>query len=322
VIISKEILETAKNTIKIEHQAIMQLIDVIDEKFVAIVELIYKSKGRLVITGIGKSAIIGQKIVATLNSTGTAALFMHAADAIHGDLGMIRDGDILLCISKSGETPEVKALVPLIRQLNAPLIAMVSKKESFLAKQADHILHTPLDQEADPNNLAPTTSTTLQIVMGDALATALLKTKGFSPKDFAQVHPGGSLGKQLYLKVSDIYPNNEKPSVEEDANIRALILEITSKRLGCVVVVDKEQTVKGIITDGDLRRMLENNADVSKLNAKDIMSLSPKTLSSDTLAVKALQIMRSNSISQLIIEKDNKYEGIVHIHDLIKEGII
>jgi len=322
VIISKEILETAKNTIKIEHQAIMQLIDVIDEKFLAIVELIYKSKGRLVITGIGKSAIIGQKIVATLNSTGTAALFMHAADAIHGDLGMIRDGDILLCISKSGETPEVKALVPLIRQLNAPLIAMVSKKESFLAKHADHILHTPLDQEADPNNLAPTTSTTLQLVMGDALATALLKAKGFSPKDFAQVHPGGSLGKQLYLKVSDIYPNNEKPSVQEDANIRALILEITSKRLGCVVVVDKEQAIKGIITDGDLRRMLESNADVSNLSAKDIMSISPKTLNSDTLAVKALQIMRTNSISQLIIIKDNKYEGIVHIHDLLKEGII
>ncbi len=322
MIISKEILETAKNTIKIEHQAIMQLIDVIDEKFLAIVELIYKSKGRLVITGIGKSAIIGQKIVATLNSTGTAALFMHAADAIHGDLGMIRDGDILLCISKSGETPEVKALVPLIRQLNAPLIAMVSKKESFLAKHADHILHTPLDQEADPNNLAPTTSTTLQLVMGDALATALLKAKGFSPKDFAQVHPGGSLGKQLYLKVSDIYPNNEKPSVQEDANIRALILEITSKRLGCVVVVDKEQAIKGIITDGDLRRMLESNADVSNLSAKDIMSISPKTLNSDTLAVKALQIMRTNSISQLIIIKDNKYEGIVHIHDLLKEGII
>ena len=322
MIISKEILETAKNTIKIEHQAIMQLIDVIDEKFLAIVELIYKSKGRLVITGIGKSAIIGQKIVATLNSTGTAALFMHAADAIHGDLGMIRDGDILLCISKSGETPEVKALVPLIRQLNAPLIAMVSKKESFLAKHADHILHTPLDQEADPNNLAPTTSTTLQLVMGDALATALLKAKGFSPKDFAQVHPGGSLGKQLYLKVSDIYPNNEKPSVQEDANIRALILEITSKRLGCVVVVDKEQAIKGIITDGDLRRMLESNADVSNLSAKDIMSISPKTLNSDTLAVKALQILRTNSISQLIIIKDNKYEGIVHIHDLLKEGII
>ena len=216
----------------------------------------------------------------------------------------------------------VHVLVPLIRQLNAPLIAMVSKKESFLAKHADHILHTPLDQEADPNNLAPTTSTTLQLVMGDALATALLKAKGFSPKDFAQVHPGGSLGKQLYLKVSDIYPNNEKPSVQEDANIRALILEITSKRLGCVVVVDKEQAIKGIITDGDLRRMLESNADVSNLSAKDIMSISPKTLNSDTLAVKALQIMRTNSISQLIIIKDNKYEGIVHIHDLLKEGII
>jgi arabinose-5-phosphate isomerase len=322
VIISTEIIETAINTIKIEHQAIKRLIDSIDQEFVSIVELIYKAKGRLVITGIGKSAIIGQKIVATLNSTGTAALFMHAADAIHGDLGMIREGDVLLCISKSGETSEVKALVPLIRQLNAPLVAMVSRRDSFLGKNADFILHTPLDKEADPNNLAPTTSTTLQIVMGDALATALLKTKGFSPRDFAQVHPGGSLGKQLYLKVSDLYPNNEKPMVQEDANIREVILEITSKRLGCAVVTGKDHSIKGIITDGDLRRMLEQNEDVTHLKASDIMSTSPKQLDSDTLAVKAMEIMRSNSISQLIVVKDDKYEGIVHIHDLLKEGII
>lgn len=322
MIISTEIIETAINTIKIEHQAIKRLIDSIDQEFVSIVELIYKAKGRLVITGIGKSAIIGQKIVATLNSTGTAALFMHAADAIHGDLGMIREGDVLLCISKSGETSEVKALVPLIRQLNAPLVAMVSRRDSFLGKNADFILHTPLDKEADPNNLAPTTSTTLQIVMGDALATALLKTKGFSPRDFAQVHPGGSLGKQLYLKVSDLYPNNEKPMVQEDANIREVILEITSKRLGCAVVTGKDHSIKGIITDGDLRRMLEQNEDVTHLKASDIMSTSPKQLDSDTLAVKAMEIMRSNSISQLIVVKDDKYEGIVHIHDLLKEGII
>ena len=322
VILSKEIIETAINTIKIEHQAITRLTEGIDEEFVSIVELIYKAKGRLVITGIGKSAIIGQKIVATLNSTGTAALFMHAADAIHGDLGMIRDGDILLCISKSGETAEVKALVPLIRQLNAPLIAMVSRKDSFLGKNADFILHTPVDQEADPNNLAPTTSTTLQIVMGDALATALLKAKGFSPRDFAQVHPGGSLGKQLYLKVSDIYPNNEKPAVPADANVRALILEITSKRLGCTVVLGENNSIQGVVTDGDLRRMLEKNEEVSNLTAKDIMSPSPKTLEKDTLAVNALQLMRANSISQLIIVDNGKYEGIVHIHDLLKEGII
>lgn len=317
-----EILETARETIKIEHQAISRLLDAIDDDFAQIVQLIYGSAGRLVITGIGKSALVGQKIVATLNSTGTPALFMHAADAIHGDLGMIQESDILLCISKSGETAEIKALVPLIKQLQVPLIALVANKDSYLGKHANWILHTPMEKEADPNNLAPTTSTTLQMVMGDALATALLKAKGFTPNDFAQFHPGGALGKQLYLKVADLFPNNEKPSVQAHTDIRSLILEITSKRLGCAVVVDEKEQILGIVTDGDLRRMLEQHKDTSNLTAGDIMSSTPKTTPADTLAVKALNIMRTNSISQLIITEDGAYKGIVHLHDLIREGII
>lgn len=317
-----EILETARETIKIEHQAISRLLEAIDDDFAQIVQLIYGSAGRLVITGIGKSALVGQKIVATLNSTGTPALFMHAADAIHGDLGMIQESDILLCISKSGETAEIKALVPLIKQLQVPLIALVANKDSYLGKHANWILHTPMEKEADPNNLAPTTSTTLQMVMGDALATALLKAKGFTPNDFAQFHPGGALGKQLYLKVADLFPNNEKPSVQAHTDIRSLILEITSKRLGCAVVVDEKEQILGIVTDGDLRRMLEQHKDTSNLTAGDIMSSAPKTTPADTLAVKALNIMRTNSISQLIITEDGAYKGIVHLHDLIREGII
>lgn len=317
-----EILETARETIKIEHQAISRLLDAIDDDFAQIVQLIYGSAGRLVITGIGKSALVGQKIVATLNSTGTPALFMHAADAIHGDLGMIQESDILLCISKSGETAEIKALVPLIKQLQVPLIALVANKDSYLGKHANWILHTPMEKEADPNNLAPTTSTTLQMVMGDALATALLKAKGFTPNDFAQFHPGGALGKQLYLKVADLFPNNEKPRVQAHTDIRSLILEITSKRLGCAVVVDEKEQILGIVTDGDLRRMLEQHKDTSNLTAGDIMSSAPKTTPADTLAVKALNIMRTNSISQLIITEDGAYKGIVHLHDLIREGII
>jgi arabinose-5-phosphate isomerase len=247
---------------------------------------------------------------------------MHAADAIHGDLGMIQESDILLCISKSGETAEIKALVPLIKQLQVPLIALVANKDSYLGKHANWILHTPMEKEADPNNLAPTTSTTLQMVMGDALATALLKAKGFTPNDFAQFHPGGALGKQLYLKVADLFPNNEKPSVQAHTDIRSLILEITSKRLGCAVVVDEKEQILGIVTDGDLRRMLEQHKDTSNLTAGDIMSSAPKTTPVDTLAVKALNIMRTNSISQLIITEDGAYKGIVHLHDLIREGIL
>ena len=322
MISTTEILETARETIKIEHQAISRLLDAIDEDFAQIVQLIYGSSGRLVITGIGKSALVGQKIVATLNSTGTPALFMHAADAIHGDLGMVQESDILLCISKSGETAEIKALVPLIKQLHVPLIALVANKDSYLGKHATWILHTPMEKEADPNNLAPTTSTTIQMVMGDALATALLKAKGFTPNDFAQFHPGGALGKQLYLKVSDLFPNNEKPKVQAHTDIRSLILEITSKRLGCAVVIDKKEQILGIVTDGDLRRMLERHKDTSKLTAGDIMNTAPKTTPADTLAVKALNIMRTNSISQLIITEEGVYKGIVHLHDLIREGII
>jgi arabinose-5-phosphate isomerase len=278
--------------------------------------------GRLVVTGIGKSAIVAQKIVATLNSTGTPALFMHAADAIHGDLGMIREEDVVLCLSKSGDTPEIKVLVPLLRHRVATLVGMVANPDSFLGRQADIVLHTPVSAEADPNNLAPTTSTTVQMALGDALATALLDLRGFSPQDFARYHPGGALGKQLYLRVSDLYPVNERPSVSADASVRETILEMTSKRLGATAVADGDGQLLGIITDGDLRRMLERNPDTSSLRAGDIMTPSPRFVEPDELAVKALEIMRSRNITQLPVCLDGRYLGMVHLHDLLREGII
>jgi arabinose-5-phosphate isomerase len=276
----------------------------------------------LVVSGIGKSAVIAQKIVATLNSTGTPSLFMHAADAIHGDLGMIRPEDVVLCISKSGETAEIKVLVPLLRHLGNTLVGMTSKADSFLGRQADLLLHTPVDQEADPNNLAPTASTTAQIAMGDALATSLLASRGFTPQDFAQFHPGGALGKQLYLRVSDLYPQNERPVVTPKADIRQTILEMTSKRLGCTAVLDEQEHLLGVITDGDLRRMLEDGRDTQGLTAADIMSSQPRTIQADALAVKALEQMRANSITQLIVLDGQQYVGIIHLHDLIREGLI
>lgn len=312
----------AKQCIEIEREAVSQLFDSIQGDFITVIDALYHLKGRVVITGIGKSAIIGQKIVATLNSTGTPALFMHAADAIHGDLGMIRQEDIVWCISKSGETQEIKALIPMIKTLGSKFIGMVSRLDSTLAKQADFILHTPIATEAEPNNLAPTASTTSQVVLGDAVAVALLALRGFSPQDFAMFHPGGALGKQLYLKVSHIYPLHECPQVGLQTPLSEVILEMTSKRLGVTAVLNQADELMGIVTDGDLRRMLQKTIQIQSLTAQDIMSHHPKTIDSDALAVDALQCMRENNISQLLVLNHGQYVGVIHIHDLIKEGII
>lgn len=316
------IKKTALKTIEIESTAVKNLENSINEDFCASVTAISISKGRVIVTGIGKSAIIAQKIAATLNSTGTPAIFMHAADAIHGDLGMIQPDDVVLCISKSGDTPEIKVLVPFLKNLGSTLIGMVSNERSYLGKRANFVLHTPISEEADPNKLAPTASTTAQIAMGDALAMSLLALKGFSPNDFAQFHPGGALGKQLYLRVSDLYINNQKPTVYDVDTIEKVILEMTSKRLGMTVVLDTNQQIVGIITDGDLRRMLEKSTTFQSFLAKDIMSKQPKTIDGNEMAVKALEMMRSNSITQLIVTEEDRYAGIVHLHDLIKEGLI
>lgn len=316
------IVKTALQTIDIEASTLRRLKKSIDRSFVECVEAIYKSPGRLVVTGVGKSALIAQKIVATLNSTGTPAIFMHAADAIHGDLGMVRSADLVLCLSKSGETAEIKVLVPLVKYLGSKLIAMVGNKKSYLGTQADYLLHTPVTKEADPNNLAPTASTTAQIAMGDALATSLLALRGFSPEDFAQFHPGGSLGKQMYLRVHDIYPRNEVPAVGETASLQEVILEMTAKCLGGTAVIGTQGQLLGIITDGDLRRMLEKSPRLDHLQAKDIMSSQPKTIAHDALAVRAMEILRRHSITQLIVLKDEQYVGMVHLHDLVKEGLV
>ncbi len=316
------ILSTAQQTIDIEINALLALKNAFDEHFVKAVQAIAKSKGRLVVTGIGKSAIVAQKIVATMNSTGTPSIFMHAADAIHGDLGMIQPNDVLICISKSGDTPEIKVLVPFLKNFGTALIAMVSNRDSFLGKNANYILHTPIEKEADPNNLAPTASTTAQMAMGDALATALLALKGFSSQDFAQFHPGGALGKQLYLRVKDIFPLHEKPKVTPDADIKKIILDISSKRLGATVVTDTNDQVLGIITDGDLRRMLAKYEHFNHIQAQDIMSKTPLSILPDAMAVEALEIMRSRNITQLIVAQDNTYLGMIHLHDLLKEGLV
>ncbi|NRA51939.1 MAG: KpsF/GutQ family sugar-phosphate isomerase [Phaeodactylibacter sp.] len=317
------IRKTALRTLEIESQVIKALEQSIDEEFEACVNAVYGCQGRLVVTGIGKSALVGQKIVATLNSTGTPALFMHAADAIHGDLGMIQDGDFVLCLSKSGETPEIRVLVPLLKNLCTPIIGMVSNRSSFLGRHATYVLCTPVNQEADPNNLAPTASTTAQMALGDALATALLALRGFTPQDFAQFHPGGALGKQLYLRVSDLHPQNEQPVVQETESLQQTIIEMTSKRLGATAVLNEHGQLCGIVTDGDLRRMLERGNGFDGLMAKDIMTANPKTILESEMAVKALQVMRNNSITQLVVTDDSgKYAGFVHLHDLIREGLI
>lgn len=317
-----KIIALAKKTIEIEIDTLENLLKEIENDFAEIVRLIFKSRGRLVITGIGKSAIVGQKIVATLNSTGTPALFMHAADAIHGDLGMIRQDDIVLCLSKSGETSEIKMLVPLVRKFGNTLIAMVSNRGSYLAKQADLLMITPIDKEADPNNLAPTASTTAQMALGDALAMALLGLRGFSSGDFAQYHPGGALGKQLYLTVADLYIKNPSPAVDQNTSIRGIIMEITSKRLGATAVLSADGKVEGIITDGDLRRMLESSLNLESLTARDIMNESPRSIEPNELAIESFNKMRELSISQLLVIEDGKYLGMIHIHDLIREGFI
>lgn len=319
---SEEIKDIAIQTITKEYLAIEKLKNNINDDFVKVVELIFNSKGRVIVTGIGKSANIATKIVSTFNSTGTPAIFMHAADAIHGDLGIIQEDDTIICISKSGNTPEIKVLVPLIKNLGNKLIAITGDKQSALAKQSDYFLNVYVDREACPNNLAPTSSTTAQLVMGDALAVCLLECRGFTAQDFAKYHPGGALGKRLYLKVSDLYPNNEKPEVNPDTPLAQTLIEITSKRLGCVAVTENNE-IKGIITDGDLRRMLSKSLSSNQQNAKDIMTINPKTILKDKFAVEALTLMKENHITQLlVVDKMNKYIGVIHLHDLISEGII
>jgi arabinose-5-phosphate isomerase len=311
----------ALSTLEIEANSILNLRQYIGDDFVKSVELIYRSKGRVIVTGIGKSAIIAQKIVATFNSTGTPSSFMHAADAIHGDLGTISKDDILICISKSGNTPEIKVLVPLLKQSGNKLIAIVGNVDSFLAQQADFKLNTFVAKEACPNNLAPTSSTTAQLAMGDALAVCLLNCRDFSSADFAKFHPGGALGKKLYLKVSDISSQNEVPKVKHNATINEVIVEISSKRLGATAVL-KNGKLAGVITDGDLRRMLEKGTSLKNLSASDIMNATPKKIEASELAVNALQLLQKNNISQLIVVAKEKYVGFVHLHDLLKEGII
>ncbi|MGY0392926.1 KpsF/GutQ family sugar-phosphate isomerase [Bizionia sp. KMM 8389] len=304
-----------------ESQAISNLSNLLDTDFSEAVSCIFNSKGRVIITGIGKSAIIATKIVATLNSTGTPAVFMHAADAIHGDLGLILEDDVVICISKSGNTPEIKVLVPLIKRANNKMIAITGNRDSFLGKNADYLLNTFVEKEACPNNLAPTTSTTAQLVMGDALAVCLLELRGFTSNDFAKYHPGGALGKKLYLRVQDMSDVNQKPQVTPDTDIKSVIIEISEKMLGVTAVVENHKIV-GIITDGDLRRMLTKSNDFNNLKAKDIMGENPKRIDANAMAVDAKELMESNGITQLLVERDGDYAGIVHIHDLIKEGII
>ena len=318
---NKNILQTAKDTILIEAEAIKKLSDQVDEDFEKAVTTIYESEGRVIVTGIGKSANIATKIVATMNSTGTPAIFMHAADAIHGDLGNIQKDDVVICISKSGNTPEIKVLLPLIKNYGNKIIAITGNKSSFLGEHADHTLNSYVEKEACPNNLAPTTSTTAQLVMGDALAICLLNLKDFSSMDFAKYHPGGTLGRKLYLRVNELAENNAAPKVLKDAPVKDVIIEISKKRLGTTAVVEDDAIV-GIITDGDIRRMLENSIDIGNLKAKDIMSKDPISVSADTMAVNALDIMQKNNITQILVTDDGKYSGVVHFHDLLKEGII
>lgn len=317
----KSILSIAKRTIKNEADAIKNMMQHLDANFENTVKSILESKGRVIISGVGKSAIIATKISATLNSTGTPAIFMHAADAIHGDLGTVLKDDVVICISKSGNTEEIKMLIPLIKRGKNTLVGITGNKESLLAKQADFVLNTFIEKEACPNNLAPTTSTTAQLVMGDALAIALLELRGFSSSDFAKYHPGGALGKKLYLRVDDIVSTNLKPEVTINSDVKTVIVEISEKMLGVTAVTENEKLV-GVVTDGDIRRMLNKYENVSGLQAKDIMTSNPKTIASDTLAVEALELMQDIGISQLLVVKDGVYIGVIHLHNLIKEGIL
>jgi len=316
-----KIRETAKSTIETEYKAVKNLQKSINSDFIEAVVLLFDMKGRVIVTGIGKSANIAQKIVATFNSTGTPAIFMHAADAIHGDLGIIRDDDVVLLLSKSGETPEIKVLVPLLKARGNKLIALIGNTDSYLAKQADFVIDTTVEKEACPNNLAPTASTTAQLVMGDALAISLLELRGFTPSDFAKFHPGGILGKRMFLRVEDLAVNNLVPKVNTTESISDVIIEISSKRLGAAAVLDHDKLV-GIITDGDLRRMIQIHADFRQLTAADVMTRNPKSIEKDELVVDALNIMREKNITQLPVTNEGMYMGVIHLHDILKEGIL
>jgi arabinose-5-phosphate isomerase len=317
----KSIIEAGINTLQAEAQAILGLLAHVNDAYLAVVEHIIAGKGRVIVTGIGKSAIIAQKIVATFNSTGTPSIFMHASDAVHGDLGMIQTDDIIMCISRSGNTPEIKVLTPLLKASGNLLIGMVGQLDSDLAQQADYVLNTSVDREACPNNLAPTTSTTAQLAMGDALAVSLLVARDFNADDFARFHPGGSLGKKLFLRVSALAERNAKPSIAPDAAVKDVIIAISKNRLGAVVVVEQNQVV-GIITDGDIRRMLEKYSDLTDITAREIMNNNPKTIDKDTLAATAFELIRESNITQLLVTDANGYFGIVHLHDLLHEGLI
>jgi len=318
---TRTILESAKKTILSESESISNLVNYLTDDFAKCVTLIRESKNRLVVTGIGKSAIIAQKIVATLNSTGTPSLFLHAAEAVHGDLGMVQKGDIIICISKSGNSPEIKVLVPLLKRFGNTLIGMTADKNSFLGKESHHILHAFVDKEACPNNLAPTNSTTAQLVLGDALAVALMEARNFKSEDFALYHPGGALGKKLLLRVKDMLDTTHRPVVQPTASIKEVIMEISEKRLGVTAVLENDKVI-GIITDGDIRRMLNNNDTFNHLIATDIMTKNPKNISTDTMVVDALNILENNSITQLVVIDNDNYKGILHLHDILKEGIV
>lgn len=315
---------TAQRTIRTEAEALFALADSLNDTpdFLDCLDAIHRATGRVILTGIGKSAIVAQKIAATLNSTGQPALFLHAADAIHGDLGMVQPGDVVICLSKSGETPEVRVLIPLVKNFGNCLIAITANRDSTLARQADFVLWTPVSHEADPNNLAPTVSTTAQMALGDALAMSLVALRGFSPSDFAKFHPGGALGKQLYLRVHELCALHEPPSVSLNATLREVILEISSKRLGATAVLDETGALVGVITDGDLRRMLAKPMDFTHVTAGQIMSVAPKSIAPDALAVHALALMRQHSITQLLVLDAGRYIGIVHLHDLVREGLV
>lgn len=318
----EKIKALAREAINQEAAAVKNLADYVDDEFMDAVELIYNCKGRLIITGIGKSAIIANKIVATMNSTGTPAIFMHAADAIHGDLGYVLEDDVVICISKSGNTPEIKVLVPFIERMGNKIIAIVSSTDSFLAKHATYVVRATVDKEVDPNNLAPTSSTTTQLVMGDALAVCLLKMRGFTQQDFAKYHPGGSLGKRLYLTVADVMDQSARPVVSGDENIPNTIINISQNRLGATVVLDENEQLMGIITDGDVRRMVQRGTPLDALKAKDIMSPKPKSIDINELAVNAFNMMQKNKITSVVVLKDGKYAGLVHIHDILREGFV
>ncbi len=319
--INFNILAIAKGTLQAESDAITKAIDFLNDDFLESVKAIFNSKGRLIITGIGKSAHIGQKIVATLNSTGTPSLFMHAAEAVHGDLGMITKDDVILCISKSGNSPEIKVLAPLLKRDGNILIGMTANKASFLGKNSDFVINAYVEKEADPNNLAPTTSTTVQLALGDALAVSLIEMRNFTANDFAKYHPGGALGKKLLLRIENILDGKNKPTVNIYSRIQEVIFEISNKRLGVTAVLDGDD-IKGIITDGDIRRMLEKTTDLSLITAKEIMTVNPKTIEMNAKVEDALNIMESFEITQLVVTKNNKYAGIIHLHDILKEGIV